>query len=71
MTRNLDKEHRADALQAKKAESLWKKREYREGVERRREEREAKKAEKLAKKQAKAAEIASLLQRSSRKKAPT
>jgi hypothetical protein len=48
MTRNLEEERRVDALQAKKAESLRKKREYREGVEKHREEREAKKAEKLA-----------------------
>jgi hypothetical protein len=61
MTRNLEEERKVDALQAKKAESLWKKREYREGVEKRREEREAKKAEKLAQKQARAAELASLI----------
>jgi hypothetical protein len=44
MTRNLEEQRKVEALQAKKAESLWKKREYREGVERRREERDAKKA---------------------------
>jgi len=70
-TRNLEEERRVDALAAKKAESLRKKREYREGVERRQEEREAKKAEKQARKQAKSAELASLVQRPSRKKAST
>jgi hypothetical protein len=48
ITRNLEEEHKIDALAAKKAESLRKKREYREGVERCKEEREAKKAEKQA-----------------------
>jgi hypothetical protein len=44
MTKNLEEEARVDAIQAKKAESLWKKREYKEGVAKRKEEREAKKA---------------------------
>ena len=71
MTRNLDEERRAEALQAKKAESLRKKREYGEGVEKRCEEREVKKAKKVAQKQARAAELAFLISRPSRKKAST
>ena len=46
MTRNLEEERRVEAIEAKKAESRRKKREYREGVAQRKEEREAKKAEK-------------------------
>ena len=46
MTRNLEEERRVEAIEAKKAESHRKKREYREGVAQRKEEREAKKAEK-------------------------
>ena len=45
MTRNLEEERRIEAIKAKKAESCHKKREYREGVEKRKEEIEAKKAE--------------------------
>jgi len=71
ITRNLEEERRIDALAAKKAESLRQKREYKEGVERRKEEREAKKAEKQARKEARAAELALLIRRPSRKKAPT
>ena len=71
MTRNLEEERRVEAIQAKKAESLRKKREYREGVEKRGGEREAKNAQKLAQKQTRAAEMASVLQRPSRKKAST
>jgi hypothetical protein len=48
MTRDLEEEHKIKALVAKKAESLRKKREYREGVKKRCEERLAKKAEKQA-----------------------
>ena len=70
MTRNLEEEARVEAIQAKKAESLRKKREYREGVAKRKEEREAKKAEKLAQKQARAAELASLISTKSRRRAP-
>ena len=47
------------------------KRDYREGVEKRREEREAEKAEKLAQKQARAAELASLVSKRPRKIAST
>jgi len=32
MTRNLEEEAKVDAIAARKAESLWKKREYQEGV---------------------------------------
>jgi hypothetical protein len=32
MTRNLEEERTADVLQAKKAESLWKRREYGKGL---------------------------------------
>jgi hypothetical protein len=59
MTRDLEEEAKIKALAAKKAESLRKKREYREGVEKRREERSAKKAETQAQKQTRAARLAS------------
>jgi hypothetical protein len=71
ITRNLEEERRVEALRAKKAASLRKKKEYQEGVEKRRKEREAKKAKKLAQKQARAAELVSLVSRPPRKKAST
>jgi hypothetical protein len=71
MTRDLEEERKIDALAAKKAESLRKKREYKEGVEKRREERLAKKAEKQARKDTRMAQLASLVSRPSRRTAST
>ena len=71
MTRDLEEERKIDALAAKKAESLRKKREYKEGVEKRCKERLAKKAEKQARKDARTVQLASLVLKPSRRTAST
>jgi hypothetical protein len=48
ITKDLEEEAKIDAIAGRKAESLCKKREYKEGVDKRREEKLAKKAEKQA-----------------------
>jgi hypothetical protein len=71
ITRDLEEKAKIEALAVKKAESLRKKREYREGVEKRCKERLAKKAQKQAQKDARAAQLASLVSRPSRRTAST
>jgi len=71
MTRNLEEEAKIEAIQNKKAESLRKKREYREGVTKRKEERAAKKDRKLAEKQARMAQLASLVSTTAKNRVST
>ncbi len=61
IARNLEEEAKIEAIQARKAESLRKKREYKEGVAKRKKERLEKKAAQLEAKQAKKAAQAEVL----------